>query len=188
MNTMNLIYLWERIPTSATTISFQPAGIISALLSKHAGTIRNLDINSGFDDRIFIKSPDKYWELYRQLKLECWRFAYDSADQKEAITGIARYLTGKGVDYRHMIVFCLAGGPGTSFADSRQRLQYLIDIGCSPYPCGTGLSIAGNDLYTARLESKVAGPAVQLLWSAVHLAEVQMGTTSAQQTKRGKNK
>lgn len=96
--------------------------------------IRNLDINSGFDDRIFIKSPDKYWELYRQLKLECWRFAYDSADQKEAITGIARYLTGKGVDYRHIIVFCLAGGPGTSFAESRQRLQYLIDIGCSPYP------------------------------------------------------
>jgi hypothetical protein len=96
--------------------------------------ISNLDINSGFDNRIFIKNPNKYWNLYRQLKLECFRYAYDTAEQKEPITFIAKWLNEKGVDYRHIIVFCLVGGPGVSFAESRRRLQYLIDIGCSPYP------------------------------------------------------
>ena len=96
--------------------------------------VKNLDINSGFDDRIFSKDPDKYWNLYRTLKLECWRFAYDSTDQKDHIDFIAKWLGEKGVDYRHIIVFCLAGGRGVTFKDSRERLQHLVDIGCSPYP------------------------------------------------------
>ena len=96
--------------------------------------VSNLDINSGFDDRIFARDPDKYWALYRQLKLECWRFAYDSADQREHIDFIAKWLGDRGVDYRHIIVFCLAGGPGMSFSECKQRLQHLIDIKCSPYP------------------------------------------------------
>lgn len=96
--------------------------------------VRNLDLNSGFDDRIFIKRPDLYWELYSQLKLECWRFAFDKEEQREPITWLANYLHGKGVDYRHIIVFCLVGGPGSSYEDSQGKLQHLIDIGCSPYP------------------------------------------------------
>ncbi len=103
------------------------------VVDKHR-QVSNLDINSGFDDRIFIKSPDKYWDLYRQLKIEAWRFAYDSPEQKEPIGFIARWLGAKGIDYRHIIVFCLAGGPGMSFGESQRRLQYLVDIGCSPYP------------------------------------------------------
>jgi hypothetical protein len=96
--------------------------------------VKNLDLNSGFDDRIFTKDPDKYWDLYRHLRLECWRFAYDSPDQKEPIDFITRWLNDKGVDYRHIIVFCLVGGPGMSFGESQRRLQHLINIGCSPYP------------------------------------------------------
>jgi hypothetical protein len=96
--------------------------------------VANLDINSGFDDRIFIKNPDKYWDLYHQLHLEAWRFAYDGPEQKEPITFIAKWLGAKGIDYRHIIVFCLAGGPGTSFGECQRRLQYLVDIGTSPYP------------------------------------------------------
>ncbi len=96
--------------------------------------VSNLDINSGFDDRIFVKNPDKYWDLYRGLHTETWRFAYDSPDQKEPMTFIAKYLHGKGINHRKINVFCLAGGPGSSFGESQRRLQYLIDLECSPYP------------------------------------------------------
>lgn len=96
--------------------------------------VRNLDINSGFDDRIFIKDPEKYWQLYNELDLEAWRFAYDMDDQREVIKACADFLHTKGVDYRHILVFCLVGFPGTSFEYAREKLQFLIDIGTSPYP------------------------------------------------------
>ena len=96
--------------------------------------VRNLDWNSGFDDRIFIKDPEKYWQLYNQLNLECWRFAYDTPEQKEAITACAKFLHSKGVDYRHIIVFCLIGGPGQTLGECINKLKYLIKIKCSPYP------------------------------------------------------
>lgn len=96
--------------------------------------VKNLDLNSGFDDRIFIKNPEKYWDLYSQLDIEAWRFAYDTPEQKEAITACARFLHGKDIDYRRIIVFCLVGWPGTTFEEGRARLQYLVDIEVSPYP------------------------------------------------------
>ncbi|MDD5229694.1 MAG: hypothetical protein PHC43_00035 [Candidatus Marinimicrobia bacterium] len=96
--------------------------------------VHNLDINSGFDDRIFIKDPDKYWNLYRQLHIEAWRFAYDSPEQKECIEYIAKWLNNKGINYRKIIVFCLSGGRDMSFGDCQRRLQFLIDIQTSPYP------------------------------------------------------
>ena len=96
--------------------------------------VRNLDLNSGFDDRIFIKDPEKYWQLYNQLDIECWRFAYDKPEQKEAIKACADFLHSKGVDYRHIIVFCLVGGPGQAFNECLDKLKFLIKIECSPYP------------------------------------------------------
>jgi len=96
--------------------------------------VRNLDLNSGFDDRIFIKDPEKYWQLYNELDLECWRFAYDVPEQKDVIQACAEFLHSKGVDYRHIIVFCLVGGPNQTLQDCVDKLQFLIDIGCSPYP------------------------------------------------------
>jgi len=96
--------------------------------------VRNLDLNSGFDDRIFSRDPEKYYQLYRKLHLECWRFAYDVPEQKEHIKLCAEFLHSKKVDYRHIIVFCLVGGPGQTFEESRAKLQFLIDIGVSPYP------------------------------------------------------
>lgn len=96
--------------------------------------VRNLDFNSGFDDRIFIKDPEKYWRLYSQTDLEAWRFAYDSPEQREPIKVCADFLHDKGVDYRRIIVFCLIGFPGQTFEECQERLQYLVDIGTSPYP------------------------------------------------------
>ena len=96
--------------------------------------VRNLDYNSGFDDRIFIRDPEKYWQLYNELDLECWRFAYDVPEQKEVIKACADFLHGKGVDYRHIIVFCLIGGPRQTLEECINKLKYLIKIECSPYP------------------------------------------------------
>jgi len=96
--------------------------------------VKNLDLNSGFDNRIFIRDPENYWSLYRELKLECWRFAYDVPEQKDAIKACADFLHNKRVDYRHIIVFCLIGGPGQTLDECIDKLQFLIDIGCSPYP------------------------------------------------------
>lgn len=122
-------------------------------------SVKNLDLNSGFDDRIFIKAPDVYWDLYSQLHLEAWRFAYDSPTQKEPIKAIARYLNNKGVDYRHIIVFCLIGGPGMTFAESRARLEFLKEIGTSPYP------MRYKPLYS--LESNYTPPGWQKGWLAL---------------------
>lgn len=96
--------------------------------------VRNLDINSGFDDRIFAHNPEKYWDLYSKLHLERWRFAYDSPDQREVIKSCVDFLHSKGVRYSAISVFCLVGWPGTTFEEAREKLQYLVDIGCSPYP------------------------------------------------------
>lgn len=104
------------------------------LVVERLKSVRNLDCNSGFDDRIFSHNPQKYWDLYSQLHLEAWRFAYDKPDQKEHIKTCVDFLHSKGVNYRNIIVFCLVGGVGQTFDESLEKLQYLIDIGASPYP------------------------------------------------------
>ncbi len=96
--------------------------------------VHNLDINSGFDDRIFVKDPSYYYSLYSRLHIEAWRFAYDKPEQKIPVKICADYLHAKGVNYRNIIVFCLVGGPGQTFDECQEKLQYLVDIGVSPYP------------------------------------------------------
>ena len=96
--------------------------------------VHNLDINSGFDDRIFVTDMTKYWNLYSQLQTESWRFAYDKPEQKVPLKTCVDFLHAQGVGYRDITVFCLVGFDGISFEESREKLQYLIDIGTSPYP------------------------------------------------------
>lgn len=104
------------------------------LLIEKLRHVKNLDLNSGFDDRIFIKDPEKYWLAYSGLRMEAWRFAYDTPEQRKAIKACADFLHDKGVDYRRIIVFCLIGFSGMSFDEAREKLEFLIDIGTSPYP------------------------------------------------------
>jgi len=96
--------------------------------------VKNLDMNSGFDCRIFVKDPEKVWNLYHQLKLEAWRMAYDVEEEREPLKICSEFLTSKGIDYRHQIIFCLCGGPGQTFDMCVERLQFIKDLGCSPYP------------------------------------------------------
>jgi len=104
------------------------------LVVKKLKGVKNLDLNSGFDDRIFAKDPEKYWRLWSELYLEMWRFAYDVPEQREPVERCVEFLRGKGIDYRHITVFCLVGFPGQTFGECQKRLQFLIDIKCSPYP------------------------------------------------------
>ena len=96
--------------------------------------VENIDLNSGFDCRFFAKDPDKYYNLYSQLKMERWRFAYDSPNQREPLKICVDYLHSKGIKYHIITVFCLIGGEGQTFEEARERLQYLVDIEVTPYP------------------------------------------------------
>jgi hypothetical protein len=97
--------------------------------------VKNLDINSGFDCRIFVHDMEKYYNLYSQLKLERWRFAYDKEEEREPVKLCAEFLHSKNVRYSAISVFCLVGDieQGDTFDLARERLQYLVDIGTSPY-------------------------------------------------------
>jgi len=95
--------------------------------------VKNLDCNSGFDCRIFAHNPEKYWQLYNELHLERWRFAYDQPSQKEPVKASIEFLRSKGVRYSEISVFCLIGFPGQTFEHCVEKLQFLVDIGCSPY-------------------------------------------------------
>lgn len=99
-------------------------------------SIKNLDINSGFDCRIFVNDMEKYYNLYSQLKLERWRFAYDKEEEREPVRLCAEYLHSKGVRYSQISVFCLVGDymQGDTFEKAKERLQFLVDIETSPYP------------------------------------------------------
>ena len=96
--------------------------------------VKNLDLNSGFDDRVFMKDMDRYWDLYRNLKMESWRFAYDKPEQRNAIKICSDFLHTKGIEYRKITVFALVGWDNDSFVQARERLQYLVDLQVSPYP------------------------------------------------------
>lgn len=96
--------------------------------------VKNLDINSGFDCRIFVKDPARYYNLYSQLHLERWRFAYDKEEEREPVRICAEYLHSHGVRYSAISVFCLVGDSEDTFEKAKDRLQYLVDIDTSPYP------------------------------------------------------
>lgn len=96
--------------------------------------VKNIDLNSGFDCRFFAQDPEKYYELYSKLKMERWRFAYDSPNQRKPLKVCVDYLHSKGIKYHLITVFCLVGGQGQSFDEAQERLQYLVDIGVTPYP------------------------------------------------------
>ncbi len=96
--------------------------------------LRSLDFNSGFDCRIFCKDPQKYYDLYSQCHLERWRFAYDQPDEREPVKICTEFLHSKGIRYSEITVFCLVGFIDQTFEECREKLQYLIDLGTTPYP------------------------------------------------------
>jgi len=93
--------------------------------------VRALDINSGFDCRLF---TEDHYQLYSQLHLECFRLAFDSIGVERDFERAVGILKKYGVDYRRIIVFVLIGFPGTTFKECVYRLEKARTLGCSPYP------------------------------------------------------
>ena len=93
--------------------------------------VRWLDINSGFDCRLF---TEEHYQLYSRLHLEAWRLAFDSMGVESAFERAVGILKKHGVDYRRILVFCLIGFPGTTFDECVYRLEKTRALGCSPYP------------------------------------------------------
>ncbi len=54
--------------------------------------------------------------------------------QCQVCRACVEFLHNKGVSYRFIDVYCLIGFPGQAFDECLEKLKYLIEIGCSPYP------------------------------------------------------
>lgn len=93
--------------------------------------VRNLDINSGFDCRLF--TEDSY-QLFSKLHLEAWRLAFDSMGVEEEFTRAVGILKKHDIGYRKILVYNLIGFPGTTFEECVYRLEKTRSLGCSPYP------------------------------------------------------
>ena len=90
-----------------------------------------VDINSGFDVRFF--TPE-HFELYSQLRLKQWRFAFDSMDVEADVRRVASFMKEKGFDRHKCTFYCLIGFPGTTPEECRYRLETIIALGMNPYP------------------------------------------------------
>jgi len=93
--------------------------------------VRWLDINSGFDCRLF---TEDHYQLYSKLHLEAWRLAFDSMGVEKDFERAVGILKKHGVDYRRILVYVLIGFPSTTFEECIYRLEKTRALGCSPYP------------------------------------------------------
>lgn len=93
--------------------------------------VRSLDINSGFDCRLF---TEEHYQLYSKLHLEAWRLAFDSMGVEKEFERAVGILKEHDIDYRRILVYCLIGFPGTTFEECIYRLEKTRALGCSPYP------------------------------------------------------
>ncbi len=101
------------------------------LVVKRLKDVRNLDINSGFDCRLF---TEEHYQLYSKLHLEAWRLAFDSMGVEAAFEKAVAILKKHKVDYRRILVYVLINYPGTTFEECVYRLERVRELGCSPYP------------------------------------------------------
>ncbi len=92
---------------------------------------REIDINSGFDIRFF---QEKHYELYSKLRLEYWRFAFDTPDVEGDVRRVARIMEDAGLDRHQVTFYCLIGFPGTTPEECHYRLRTIIELGMNPYP------------------------------------------------------
>lgn len=89
-----------------------------------------IDFNSGFDVRFF---QEKHYQLYSQLRLECWRFAFDSRAVENDVRRVAGIMARHGLDRHQVTFYCLIGFPGQTIADCLYRLDTVIRLRMNPY-------------------------------------------------------
>lgn len=92
---------------------------------------KEIDFNSGFDMRFF---QEKHYRLYSQLRLECWRFAFDSMAVEKDVRRVAGIMARHGLDRHQVTFYCLVGFPGQTIKDCLYRLNTIIKLRMNPYP------------------------------------------------------
>jgi len=92
-----------------------------------------IDLNSGFDCRIFAKKPDFYFKLYSKLKLKYYRFAWDHPEQEKPIEKTLKYLHWLGFDRHRVMVYVLINWQGITKDEARRRAEKIIALGAMPY-------------------------------------------------------
>ena len=92
---------------------------------------REIDINSGFDVRFF---GEKHLELYSRLRLEYWRFAFDTMAVEADVRRVVAMMRALGLDRHQVTFYCLIGFPKTTPEECLYRLNTLIELGVNPYP------------------------------------------------------
>jgi hypothetical protein len=92
-----------------------------------------VDINSGFDCRIFAQDCQLYYGLYSQLNLKMWRFAFDTAVQESHIRNVFQFLKGHGLDRHQVQAYVLCNFPGVSPEEVVYRAKVIMGYGMMPY-------------------------------------------------------
>ena len=92
---------------------------------------REIDINSGFDVRFF---QEKHYQLYSQLRIFTWRFAFDSMEVEDDVRRVAKMMSSKGLERHHVTFYCLIGFPGQTVEECLYRLNTIRELGMNPYP------------------------------------------------------
>lgn len=84
-----------------------------------------VDCNSGFEPRSV-----RPWtvELWRQLPLRAWRFAYDELAERSAVLRTLATLDAAGISRRSSRIYCLAGNEPVEACE--QRVREIVSWGC----------------------------------------------------------
>jgi len=98
---------------------------------KQNGRLVAIDINSGFDVRLFER---KHFQLYSRLKLLRWRFAFDEMSVEGDVRRVAAMMKAEGFDRHHVTFYCLTGFPGTTPEECLYRLNTIVELEMNPYP------------------------------------------------------
>lgn len=114
---------------------------------KRNGRLVAIDINSGFDVRLFER---KHFQLYSRLKLLRWRFAFDEMSVERDVRRVAAMMKAEGFDRHHVTFYCLIGFPGTTPEECLYRLNTIIELGMNPYPMRFAPLNCTNRKYVAR--------------------------------------
>ena len=93
----------------------------------------SVDINSGFDCRVFEQDPDDFYHFWNRLPLAMWRFAFDQAEEEQPIRRTFEYLRRKGLDRHKVQAYVLSNFPGTTPEEVRYRAEVIKGYGMMPY-------------------------------------------------------
>lgn len=98
-----------------------------------AAKIRTVDINSGFDCRVFAQDLEGFYKLWSKIHPVMWRFAFDSANEEEPLKRVFDFFRRKGFDRHTVQAYVLCNFPGVTPEEVHYRAQTIIGYGMMPY-------------------------------------------------------